>query len=631
MKKQFTLLFCITTSFVMAQTNIWQGNSTAWNLATNWSLGSAPITAPAVDVVIPSSPSGGQFPVISINNPSIGQLTLQDGATITVNNNTFLGTPLSLIVNKTINAGTGAGSVINGTGFLVLQGASAQTISGKLSVRKFRLNNANGASLSAGTVLNVDSFMLMQAGTLTTTGASLVLRNNAYINNFSPGTYTGTISGPVTVQRLITNTADGYRNLSSPVATTVADLADDFSVFGQNAVQCWYAYNPYPNVQVYDENLTIVDGNFFEGWLSYTGASNPLAPMQGIAARTYAGAPYTIDFTGQPNDGPQSISITNTTTATPAQDGWNLVGNPYPSPIRWSQVKALNAGETDGSYYVYQTTGEYTGNWGSHNGVTGVNGARDSIGIGQGFFVLSTGNHTLEMNNTVRAASFAGYFKTDEISNEIRIQLSNGTNSDQVVTYTDANATNGYDPGLDAVKMAAGSTTYLSFASAGKEYAINVLNMLDADTELPLNVYVSSDGSYTFSALQLNVPGFQVYLHDASTDLDYDLAAAAPAFMLNAQQSYAGRFSLRLQAIPSSVEDMETNISVYAAGHSVCIKKSLADKAVVSFYNITGQWLMESAITGTQSTIALPQHITGYVMVKVTEGTATRTHKLFIR
>jgi hypothetical protein len=237
------------------------------------------------------------------------------------------------------------------------------------------------------------------------------------------------------------NTADGYRNISSPVqGATVADIAAHVNVFGQNGVNCWYSYSPYPNVQVYDEALSIVSGNYYEGWKSYTGLSNPLSPMKGLAVRTYGQEHMNIFLTGKPNNGPKSIGITKTTSATTSQDGWNLTGNPYPSTILWSEVKNLNPGETDASYYVFHTTGEYTGNWGSHNGVTGTNGATNEIAPMQGFFVKATGNHTFNMNNTVRSINQSLYFKNTTQPYEIRLQLSGNGNSDEIVAYTDGTA-----------------------------------------------------------------------------------------------------------------------------------------------------------------------------------------------
>ncbi len=619
----------VVTHQMFSQTNIWLGNTNVWNAATNWSLGTAPINAPTVDVVIPSSPSGGQFPTITVASPSIGDLTIQDNAIVTVNTNTFLGTPLSLIVNKSVHAGNGVGSVISGTGFLVLQGSVPQSIDGKLNLRKFRLNNAAGASMANGAVMRVDSFVLLQAGVLSTTGASLVHKNNAYINNYSPNTYTGSINGDVTVERLITNSANGYRNFSSPVNTTVADLADDFSIFGQNGVQCWYTYSPYPNVQVYDEALSIVDGNYYEGWLSYTSPANTLAPMQGVAARTYAGGAFTVDFTGAPNDGPLSIALTNTTSSTPSQDGWNLVGNPYPSPIRWSLVKALNPGETSGSYYVFQTTGEYSGNWGSHNGVTGVNGARDSIGIAQGFFVQANGNTSLDMDNTVRSSSFAGYYKTeDELTNEVRLILSDGVNSDEIVAYTD-NQINVQE--WSAVKMPAGSTVYLSYDGMGGEYAIQVLESVDEETELPLNVYVSESGTYTVTALRANIPGFRAFLKDASTGALYDMSIAIPPFTLTGGQSYKGRFSVVFQPMVSAVETPGNDwYKIYAEGKEIHVTQHSTGKSEIAVSNLLGQHIGGASFNTSEGVVSVPAHFQGVAVVRLSGSGVSVTQKVFI-
>lgn len=629
--KQYLLLLSL---FIMltarAQVNTWLGNSLVWTNPANWSLGAAPASSPGMDVIIPTSPLGGNFPVISTSSPTIGNLTLQDGAVLTININTFLGTAQSISVTKSVSGGSLSPAQINGPGTVILNGGGPHQINNKLNLKKLRLNDIAGASLSTGAQVKVDSFIQLQSGVLSTTAGSLTLTNNAYINTFAPNTYTGSISGSITIQRYLTNFAHGYRNLSAPVATTVADLADDFSVVGQNGVQCWYAYSPYPNVQVYDEALSIVDGNYYEGWLSYTGSANPLSPMQGIAARTYSGSPFTIDFTGPPNDGPQSIGIYNTPSSTPSQDGWNLVGNPYPSAIRWSLVKALNAGETNGSYYAFRTTGEYTGNWGSHNGVTGVNGASDSIGIGQGFFVLATGNNTLDMNNSVRATSFSSYYKDETVNNEIRLLLSNGTNSDEVVAYTDAAATNAFDPELDAVKMPAGSNVYLSYATPDKEYAIQVLQAMDANTVLPLNVSVSDDGSYNLSA-QIHVPGYHVYLRDALNNTYYDLTAPVPSFTLLANQNYSGRFSVVMQeAISGIVQSKATPVRIYAVGKEVYIDKPTAAVAEVIVSNVMGQQLTAASLHSSKGRILLPNHYTGYVIVKVVEGSQMTTQKLFI-
>lgn len=131
------------------------------------------------------------------------------------------------------------------------------------------------------------------------------------------------------------------------------------------------------------------------------------------------------------------------------------MGNCYPSPILWGKVKQANPGEIDAAYYVFQTTGEFTGNWGSYNGTTSVNGATNEIGIGQGFWVLASGNTTLDMNQGVRTAKeTTQFFKTDELQNdEVRLSIGNGTQMDEQSNLYRAERTKGYDRDYDAVNV----------------------------------------------------------------------------------------------------------------------------------------------------------------------------------
>jgi hypothetical protein len=71
--------------------------------------------------------------------------------------------------------------------------------------------------------------------------------------------------------------------------------------------------------------------------------------MQGYAAQIEYAACNHQYATGTPNSGAKSINITRTPSSTTSADGWNLIGNPYPSPVRWSAIKNANPGATDGS------------------------------------------------------------------------------------------------------------------------------------------------------------------------------------------------------------------------------------------------------------------------------------------
>ena len=79
----------------------WQGTtSTDWDVATNWSNGEVPTTS--FNVTIPTTPSGGNFPVISSSTTDAGcqDLTIQSGASLTI------GGFLTVDGTLTNNAGT---------------------------------------------------------------------------------------------------------------------------------------------------------------------------------------------------------------------------------------------------------------------------------------------------------------------------------------------------------------------------------------------------------------------------------------------------------------------------------------------------------------------------------------------
>jgi len=69
---------------VLPGSNTWSGNNTSWNNASNWSKGIVPTSS--YNVTIPSSPTGGHFPVVPAGyTAKCNKLTLNGSATITVN------------------------------------------------------------------------------------------------------------------------------------------------------------------------------------------------------------------------------------------------------------------------------------------------------------------------------------------------------------------------------------------------------------------------------------------------------------------------------------------------------------------------------------------------------------------
>ncbi len=170
----------------------------------------------------------------------------------------------------------------------------------------------------------------------------------------SPSTgsvYTGTsscaffnpIAGNITMQKYIDAGATNWRFLASPVnGVTLADWNDDFitSGFAGTDYPQWpSAANPWPSIYFYDETTTGVIDN---GFTAATNITNSIGVGQGVwvwSGDTITGTqPFTIDVTGPPNAGSISLPVSYTNTGSSVDDGWSMVGNPYPCTIDWDAV-----------------------------------------------------------------------------------------------------------------------------------------------------------------------------------------------------------------------------------------------------------------------------------------------------
>jgi hypothetical protein len=612
----------VITATITACGYTWTGAGAnhLWTNAANWSPAVPPNTCGS-NVNIPSVVN---YPVLT-GNVTLGDVNLADAATLDIGNNT-------LSACGSWAGGASTAGTVTGTGSVILNGTGAQGISGKTTFNKLIVNKTAGLVTVTGNAA-LTTALVMQRGDLTNSG-TVILKSSAggtaYLDNFTSGT-AGTYTGNLTVERYIANGSQGYRDISSPVASTVADWAADFNVVGQNDVYCWYSYVPYPSLQYYNESDNSVTDNYYGGWISYTNNAQALTAGKGYAARIY-NAPLTINTTGTPNNGAKSIPLTKTTSTVTSADGWNLVGNPYPSPISWTALRALNPGITTASHYRFSTSGEYAGTWAAHNGTTGTNGATDEIGSSQGFFVLAVGTNVLNFNNGVRTTGASPFFKTRTQTDEIRLELGNGTMRDEIVAYTDPAATSGFDEDFDATKIPAGSTLYMSFKQPDKEYAINVLDQITEATELPLLVWVTDTGSYTITATELNLGMLVAYLKDAQTGILYDLTIGAPGFVLNGNQDYTGRFSVvfKMAEVSGIKDNGQSAIRIYSAENKVYIERSSNAAATIEISNMLGQQITQVISNNVKTEISL--HLPGiwYAFVKVQEGDKVKTAKVLI-
>jgi trimeric autotransporter adhesin len=397
--------------------------------------------------------------------------------------------------------------------------AGFQNVNGSTTFSNFNSANPNSTLYVQSGIQTITSALHLSAGILYGGGRITLASNSNHtglINDFSPG-YTGTLNGTVTVQRYIAGSR-GYRYLSNPIQASAGLTVLNFgpSISGANGI-VYDPYNPpgptgYPTCWVYNEN----DANAIEsqnpqwGWVSATNASNALQTMRGYAV--IINSAQTLAYTGPPNTGTINFPIGYTSSGRVTADGFNLLGNPYPSPISWTSFRAIGSNATQISNVVkrFSSNSQYTGQYADWNGTVGTNGATDNIALGQGFFVKALpGATSVQIQNGARInAPATGFFEettNNQTDNLLRLKISGEKGADETVIYFDEKASDAYDVNYDAVKMMATQPGLPNIYSriGETELSINALGEKDGDKVVPLELSLTQSGLHTLQVIEL--------------------------------------------------------------------------------------------------------------------------------
>jgi fibronectin-binding autotransporter adhesin len=569
----------------------WLGSvSTDWNVAGNWSCSQIPDLTTNVQI-----PNVTNKPIL--NNGSIGavkNLVIASSSSLTVISNT-------LQIGGTI---TNSGTFTASSGTIEMKGSSAQTIGAGVfagnTIKNLTINNSSGVTL-LGT-LNLTGILLATSGNLAT-GGYLTLISSATQTALIDGSGTGNVSGNVTMQRYLA-TGFGYKYLSSPFqAATVNVFADDIDLTAS-----------FPTFYKYDENLVST------GWVNYTSTSGTLVPMQGYAGNFGTSlTAKTVTATGVVSNGtitPVTLYNHNKTYTL----GFNLAGNPYPSPIDWNAASGWTKTNIDNAVYYFNngSSDQYTGTYSTYiNGVSSDGVANNIIPSMQGFFIhVSNGTYPVTaqfgMTNSVRINNLTPVFHKpllDAAKPMIRLTAAfdrDGNTPDPVVIYFDETATKEFDKDHDALKLFntdAGVPNIYSISPDGKWLSINAIPYPeDSLMIIPLGIRTEEDG-----LIRLNTPAmeripstYKVYLYDASTKYYRDLSVNTESRCFLPAGNNVGRFTIVFSKKPLKYgTGREGEFIAYGKGGRIVVYGYLAsgETAEINVYNMVGQLLGHKIVT----------------------------------
>jgi hypothetical protein len=526
------------------------------------------------------------------------------------------------------------------------------------NVRNLTVNN--GASLTLTNPVNVAQLLRLQSGNLTLNGRRLLLRSSATGTALVDNTG-GVVNGATAaMQRALTGGVAGlaYRHFSSPVAA----VAFDSLRTGGTAPVVNAAYNtsatpgtstPFPTVFGYDESRIATAASnyndFDKGWFSPASLSATMQPTKGYTVNAAAGS-TPVRFTGTFNTGAQNSGAL--TRGTSADAGWQLLGNPYPSPLDWSSVTATQRPGVDAALYVFQSTGQYTGTYRSY--VNGVGGTAAQIEAGSGYFVRVTTpgtNGAVNLTNANRVTTFGSQNTfgrtTADVRPQLQLRVAGAAGlSDDAYLYVEAGATAGVDAEYDAVKMPNSTGLNLAVLAGATPLAVQGLPTLAGTTEvvLPLALAVPAAGSFSFEVADLaNFGATTVYLRDAATGTQQVLAAGTRySFTTDATTATSGRFSLVLRpAAPLATQGplAATQVLVYPNPAHVSFTVEMpampsANRVEAELLNTLGQVVRRQSAalptSGAHFTVPTTGLAEGVYMLRLQAGESTITKRVVI-
>jgi len=402
----------------------------------------------------------------------------------------------------------------------------------------------------------------------------------------------------------------------------------------------WYISSPIASAT--NANLSTGAGvvEYNEALGTWPSVSGTLNPMKGYVSTAGSAGTGTLSFSGNMNSGSKSVTLSRTGAT---KVGFNLVGNPYPSYLSWTQALATSANCLTTIWYRTKSAGVYAFQTYNASGDIGVPLTTTGyIPPMQAFWVrTSVDGSTLTVNNTMRSHGdgSSNLLKARAANNVVnplvRLQVSNGVNSDETVIYFNANADNGFDS-FDSPKMFANNVNIPEiFTTSGTEQlVINGLKTLAENVEIPLGFATGTSNDFTLAATELKnlENGMRVILKDNLLQSETDLSeSAAYNFSSDVTTAITGRFSLIFKvagAVTSVSKPNSLNAQVFVNTNKQIVIVA-SEGCNYSIYNSVGQKINEGFTTSNRTIVSGQK--TGMYVVRLLEGGKIQSSKVIIK
>ena len=376
-----------------------------------------------------------------------------------------------------------------------------------------------------GGAVSIRNSLILTASTLVSGGNVTINSSSTRTAQIVPGL--GSITGDVIIERYISGSAAWH--LISPTVSgeTIDGYDDDLTINGLIGGD-----NPTESVSFYTHDETLMSGtNPDTGWVPGINVSSSINQGQGYLAYIFgADLPATLDLVGPVTTGNHVFPISYTNTGDINNDGWNLVGNPYPFPIDWDASSGwTRTGMTSSMEYYDANVDAYRG----YNHFTNqpINGGSQYIPSHQGYWVqVNDAKNDFQSTNEVRSTMTDSAVSPD---NFLRLNLLKANYAMEIYINFIDGATNGLDGLYDSYQLKSldslNTNAYLaSIVNDSLKMSINSFpNDWSKNYDIPLYIDVKTDTIYTINVLEM-APNFlnkicSIRLEDTLTKVITDL------------------------------------------------------------------------------------------------------------
>lgn len=331
-------------------------------------------------------------------------------------------------------------------------------------------------------------------------------------------------------------------------------------------------------------------------------------------------------FLGVPHNGTKTVALMNSIEDTKR---YNLVGNPYPSPIDIKQFATDNASSIETTLYFWRKTNNVSTNptycsWNTasnsfvNNGQAFVtspadpsvlNGTVAYIQNGQGFFVKAKeGSSTLEFNNGQRRGSNLNqFFRTAEENPEVstepeahRFWLNmTGSNSEfsQTAVGYFTNAAQSLED-YDSKHFNDGDIALMTFIDTTNLVIQGRSVPFDVTDVVPLKYKATTAGNYTIAIDHVDglftAGGQAIYIKDNLTATIHNLTNGAYTFA-TAAGTFDNRFEIVYQDTTLGVEnpDLANQVVVYYQNDGFVVNAGKMEMKKIKVFDVSGRLIAE--------------------------------------